>query len=255
MTSFPYTFEQLGPDYRICVSPAHKFGTDAFLLADFAARRSRERVCDLGTGCGIIPLLWFRWGLEPKTAYAVELQDQAFEQLMVTAEENNDRLAGRLIPIHQDLRQLGKTIPLATLDLVTCNPPYKPAGHGVPSPKEARLTARHEISCTLEGILSVCGKLLSFGGHLFLIHKTSRMADVFEQMRSHQIEPKTLRFLHRNAKTPSDLFLIEGTRGGGKELKVLPPLVMYREDGSLSPEVRRIYQTDGDLGGHPVNVP
>lgn len=34
-----------------------RFGTDAVLLADFAAARPGERIADFGTGTGILPLL------------------------------------------------------------------------------------------------------------------------------------------------------------------------------------------------------
>ena len=34
-----------------------RFGTDAVLLADFAAIKPGERVCDMGTGTGVLPLL------------------------------------------------------------------------------------------------------------------------------------------------------------------------------------------------------
>ena len=34
-----------------------RFGTDAVLLADFAAAKRGERVCDMGTGTGVLPLL------------------------------------------------------------------------------------------------------------------------------------------------------------------------------------------------------
>ena len=34
-----------------------RFGTDAVLLADFACVKKGERVCDMGTGTGVLPLL------------------------------------------------------------------------------------------------------------------------------------------------------------------------------------------------------
>lgn len=50
----------------VYVDDGRTFGADSLLLADFArpARDGdppgeRERVCDLGTGCGIIPLSWY----------------------------------------------------------------------------------------------------------------------------------------------------------------------------------------------------
>ena len=228
------------------------FGTDAVLLADFARGTRSKHTLDLCAGNGVIALILAAKTNTPRLT-CIEIQPAASALARRSVSLNG--LEGRIEVLTMDLNDAPHTFADDTFDVIVCNPPYMEAGRGLVNPADAKAAARHEISCTLEGILSVCGKLLSFGGHLYFIHKTSRMADVFEQMRSHQIEPKTLRFLHRNAKTPSDLFLIEGTRGGGKELKVLPPLVMYQEDGTLSQEVQRIYQTDGDLGGHPVNVP
>ena len=43
---------------RIIQHPdAFRFGMDAVLLADFTRLRPRERVADMGTGTGILPLL------------------------------------------------------------------------------------------------------------------------------------------------------------------------------------------------------
>ena len=52
---------------------AFRFGTDAVLLSAFAQPRRHDRLCDLGTGTGVIPLLLY--GREPTlTADAIELQ-------------------------------------------------------------------------------------------------------------------------------------------------------------------------------------
>ena len=73
-----YTFEEI-PPFRLCVSREHRFGTDAFLLAGFSRPRQGEKVCDLCSGCGIIPLLWLRRERRPWVAYGVELLEQAVE--------------------------------------------------------------------------------------------------------------------------------------------------------------------------------
>lgn len=52
------TVMPLAEHMQIVVSDRHNFGTDAVVLADFARIRRRDRALDLGTGCGIIPLLW-----------------------------------------------------------------------------------------------------------------------------------------------------------------------------------------------------
>lgn len=121
-------FEPVGR-LRVQVSPAHKFGTDAFLLADFAAPRRRDTVCDLGTGCGIVALCWYRREeTAPARVDCVDIQPAAIGQLTATLEENAGVLAGRIVPHLADLKALA--LPAGGYDLVTCNPPYKGAGAG-----------------------------------------------------------------------------------------------------------------------------
>ena len=85
---FAFTMEQLAEGLSVCVTKEHRFGTDAFLLSDFANVRRRDTACDLGTGCGIIPLLWFRDRSEaPQVAYGVDIQPLAIRQLCYTVEQ------------------------------------------------------------------------------------------------------------------------------------------------------------------------
>lgn len=233
------SFEQLGSEYKIAVSKSHKFGTDAFLLSRFAKVRRGEKCCDLGSGCGIIPLLWFRWGLLPKYAYAVELQQQGFEQIELTVSEN--ALEGKLLPVHSDLSDLKGKIANASLDVVTCNPPYKMSGHGVPCPDNARLTARHEVACSLEDVCAASAKLLRFGGRLCICQRPERLPDIMETMRKAKLEPKRLRFVQQHPDTPPWLILIEGKKGGRPFLTVEPPLIIENEFGGFSRELLEIY--------------
>lgn len=239
MADSPFVFEQLGSDYRIAVSKSHKFGTDAFLLARFAQVRQKDKCCDLGSGCGIIPVLWFRWGLSPAYAYAVELQQQGYDQMLVTVAENG--LENKLLPVHANLCDLKGTIENCSLDLVTCNPPYKLSGHGVPCPDGARLTARHEVACSIDDVCTSAAKLLRFGGRLCLCQRPERLPDVMEAMRRAKLEPKRLRFVQQHPHTAPWLLLIEGRKGGKPFLRVEPPLMIEKESGGFSDELLSIY--------------
>lgn len=72
----PETPLPLGGGITALVTAEHRFGSDAVLLADFARPKRRDIVCDLGTGCGILPLLWCRRD-PPAHIDAVELQPEA----------------------------------------------------------------------------------------------------------------------------------------------------------------------------------
>lgn len=235
-----FTFETIGP-LRLCISREHRFGTDAFLLAAFSRVRRDDRACDLCSGCGIIPLLWLRDPARaPAAAYAVELLDQPIRQLLLTCRENH--LEDRLLPIHRDLRELSPDdIPPASLDLVTCNPPYNTPGSGLPARSPHRLTARHEVACSLEEIAFQAARLLNFGGRFCLCGRPQRLPDAMESLRRAGLEPKRLRFVQKHGDTPPWLFLLEGRKGGRPFLQVEAPLLMELPEGGFTPEVLRIY--------------
>ena len=151
------TFEEIGP-LRLCISKEHRFGTDAFLLADFAQARRGDRACDLCSGCGIIPILWLRREeRRPAVVYGVELLEQAAKQMDITCRENG--LEKIFIPLCRDLRELDREdIPPASLDVVACNPPYTLPGRGIPAQSPHRLAARHQVGgCSSPSLWGTCG--------------------------------------------------------------------------------------------------
>lgn len=230
------TFEKLGESCEICVTKEHTFGTDAFLLADFAKARHKDIVCDLGTGCGIIAVL-MRLRYEPKQVYGVDIQPQAIEQFELTVSRSGLK---ETYPLLMDLKALTNDAPLGRCDLVTCNPPYKAAKAGIESELSAHKIARHEILCNISDVCAAGNKLLKYGGRLCLCNRPERLADVMCTMRDNDIEPKYLRFV---SKSPSDapwLFLIEGRKGGGSFMQVLPQLYISGS-GGISPELAQIY--------------
>lgn len=233
-------FEKLGDNCEICVTKEHTFGTDAFLLADFAGARHKDVVCDIGTGCGIIAVL-MKLRYEPKQVYGIDIQKQAIDQFNVTVERSG---LTETYPLLMDLKELTADAPLDRCDLVTCNPPYKAAKAGIESELDAHKIARHEILCNINDVCRAANRLLKFGGRLCLCNRPERLGDVICAMRANNIEPKNLRFV---SKTPQDapwLFLIEGRKGGGAFMKVMPQL--YMGTGGISPELAEIYGHYGE---------
>jgi len=237
-----YSWEQLGPRLQIAVSPEHKFGTDAFLLSDFAQVKRKDMTLDLGCGCGIIPLLWFRQPEEgPRQAWALDIQPQAIDQLQQTVARCG--LEGRVIPLCQDLTELDPaTLPLGSFTLVTCNPPYKAPGSGILNEQEAHSIARHELRCTLDDVCAAAGRLLQSGGKFCLCQRPERLADALEALRAHKLEPKRLRFVQKRGDCAPWLFLLEARKGGRPFLQVEAPLLIQDEAGDFSPELKRIYR-------------
>ncbi len=208
----------------VCTSELHRFGTDAVLLAEFSHYRRKDRVCDLGTGCGIIPFLMQRQD-PPSEFYAVDIQPEAIAQMQKGLAQSA-AIQSEIHPICADLKTLWTDAPLGQLDLVTCNPPYKAADSGLTSQLTAQKIARHEILCTITDVCHAAKKLLRFGGRFCMCSRPERLADTMIAMRQANIEPKRLQFVAKAANAAPWLFLLEGRAGGKPFLQVQPLYVV-----------------------------
>ncbi|MBO5066265.1 MAG: methyltransferase [Clostridia bacterium] len=232
--------EDLAKNLKIFVSEAHIFTSDAIILADFCAPRHKDKCCDLGTGNGIIPLLWLR-DFQPKEIVGVELSESAIRLLNKTLKLNS--IIGKITPVHCDLRELKGVLPNEYYDIVSINPPYKKLGTGIVNEGEDYKNARHEFTCTLEDAACAASKLLKFGGRFCICQRPERLPDIFEAMRKFKIEPKSMReVIQRVGKEPS-LVLIEGKKGSSPGFRINPPLILEDENGNYTPEADKLFNS------------
>ena len=131
-----------------------------------------------------------------------------------------------------------------TFDLVTCNPPYMEKGVGNINEYDTISISRHEIMCTIEDVARAAADMLKDKGHFIMVHRPARLADVLCAMRKFKLEPKRMRMVHSRVDSPPSLFLIDGALNGGRELKILPPLIMQDENGGESSELQDIYERE-----------
>ena len=229
--------EPLGGGLRLVVSPAHIFSTDSILLSHFSEIRKRDTACDLGTGSGVIPLLWCKRETGPVTA--VDIQEKACAQLAKSLALNH--LEDRITVVHADLREKHPLLPWGSFDLVTMNPPYFAAGAGIESLANSDRLTRHETECTLEDAVQTAAKLLRFGGRFCLCQKPERLSDVTFALREAKLELKRLRFVAQKEGRAPWLFLAEGKRGAKPGVRVEPQLMLQNADGSDTAEMAEIF--------------
>lgn len=237
MSSRDERTEALAQNMNIYVSDAHIFTSDAVILADFCAPRHKDKCCDLGTGNGIIPLLWVR-DFQPKEIVGVELSENAINLLNKSLKLNN--LEGAITPIHCDLRKLDGVLPNEYYDVVSINPPYKKLGTGIVNDGEDYKNARHEFTCTLEDASKSAARLLKFGGRFCICQRPERLPDIFEAMRKFKIEPKLMReVIQRQGKEPN-LVLVEGKKGASPGFRIKDPLIL-ESGGEYTEEAKKLF--------------
>ena len=224
---------------KIIQSPScFAFSLDAVLLAHFAhIPIKRGRILDLCTGNAVIPLL-----LSKRTKaeiIGVEIQKRIFHMAERSIALND--LTDRLSVIHGDLKEMLPVLGHSNFDVVTCNPPY------FRSPKETEhndneyLTiARHEVLATLEDVVRACKLHVRPGGKVAMVHRPGRLVDIIDLFREYKLEPKRIQFVYPKRGKEANMLLIEGIRDGKPDIKILPPLHIYKEDGTYTEEAERI---------------
>lgn len=228
--------EPLGKGIYVNVTPHHTFGTDAVVLRHFANPKKADRLVDIGTGCGIIPLLMLRDGLLSK-AIGVDISEEAAMLAKKTVAElgiNNFEV------INRDLKELKGAVEFGCHTLITCNPPYKAPNAGLKNPDRVESVARHEVACTLEDIVAVASKLLQTSGRLCMCHRPERLSELMCLMSKYKTEPKRLRLVAQRKGEEPWLVLVEGRRCGKTGLRIEPTLYV-EENGGFSKEMLEIY--------------
>jgi tRNA1(Val) A37 N6-methylase TrmN6 len=228
--------EPLGNGFYVYVSGHHTFGTDAVLLNNFARATAKDKMVDLGTGCGIIPLLSLR-DKPLKSAIGVDISREATDLAEKTKDELN---LENFTVINSDLKDLKGKVDFGCHTLVTCNPPYKAPNAGIKNPDSVIEVARHEVACTLRDIIAVGAKLLQTSGRFCMCHRPERLAELMALMSEYKVEPKRLRLVCQRKGEEPWLVLVEGRRCGKTGLRIEPTLYV-EENGEFSKEMIEIY--------------
>lgn len=231
----------------------YRFSIDAVILARHAAgegplpegggppiRNPRpRRVLDLGTGCGIIPLI-LSFNRPRDHITGVEVQ----EELARLARENvlANGMADRIEVLHQDLKAVTLEELGGAVDLVVSNPPYRAPGSGRRNRQDQRAAARHEILASLPDVVGAASRVLEISGRFAVIFPAERLAALLSEMRTVRIEPKFLRLVHSRWNTWAKLALVEGIKGGRPGLAVAPALILYRNGGGYTEEAARMFR-------------
>lgn len=225
--------------YRIIQNPERFcFGMDAVLLSGFARAKKQERCLDLGCGNGIIPIL-MEAKTEGKHFTGLEIQPESADMAKRSVALNG--LQDRIDIVEGDIKDASKIFGASSFHVVTTNPPYMTAQHGLTNLYEAKTIARHEVLCNLEDIIRESARLLMPGGRFYMVHRPFRLAEIISLMVQYRIEPKRMRLVYPYVDREPNMVLIEGLRGGKSRMNVEKPLIVYKEPGKYTDEIYDVY--------------
>ncbi len=214
------------------------FGMDAVLLSDFVVVKKQEKVLDMCTGTGIIPIL-----LEAKTL------GEHFDGLEI--QENIAEMAGRSVALNSlndkikitcgDVKEATNIYGKNSFEVITCNPPYMNHNHGLKNPDEPKAIARHEVLMSFEDLAAQAYSILKPGGRLYLVHRPHRLSELIYTLKKHRLEPKRLRFVHPFINEAANMVLIEAFKDGREQMRIDSPIVVYDKPGVYTKQIYEIY--------------
>jgi tRNA1Val (adenine37-N6)-methyltransferase len=214
------------------------YGIDAVLLSAFAKVKPGEDVLDLCTGTGIVPVL-----LKAKTSgrhfTGLEIQEKSADMARRSVAYNH--LENQITIIQGDVKQAEKLFGAASFDVVTCNPPYMTADHGLTNPHLPKAIARHEVLCTLEDVIAQTSRVLKSRGRFYMVHRPFRLAEIMGVMMKYKLEPKRMQLVYPFVDKEPNMVLIEGLKGGNPRITVEKPLIVYEKPGIYTEDIRRMY--------------
>lgn len=214
------------------------FGIDAVLLSSFANAKKGEKLIDLGTGTGIIPII-----MQAKTQGShftgLEIQEEMADMAARSVRMNHQENVVKIVK--GDIKEVKNLFTHESFDVVTSNPPYMNEDHGIRNPMLPKAIARHEILCSLEDVVSAAAYLLRAQGRFYMVHRPSRLSEIMETLIKYRLEPKRIKFVHPFVDKDANLVLIESVKGGGRFMKIEKPLIVYERPGVYMQEIYDIY--------------
>jgi len=222
----------------------YRFSVDALLLYDFVNLQKVNGIADLGSGSGIVGILLAKKYPDAEVAL-FEVQNN----LAMLAEKNIvlNSLEDRVKVIKADIREIKNVgaSPIAlSFDLVVSNPPFRILKSGRISTEEERAIARHEIKLKLHELVNAASYLLKAKGRFCIVYHPQRLSELMELLKKKDLEPKRLRFVYSHFLSEAKMVLLESVKGGRMGMKVDKPLYIYKEDGSYTEEMEKIYNPE-----------
>jgi tRNA1Val (adenine37-N6)-methyltransferase len=218
-----------------------RFGTDALLLADFAADSVKKGRCiDLGTGSGVIPLLMLASG---SNADFIGLEFQPEYASVANENAKANGFSDKFSVICGDAADFKTIFESGRADFCITNPPYMRFDCGKSNDSLPLAIARREVKGGIELFCKAAAWALKSGGDFFAVYRPDRLVTLLCAMRNNGIEPKRLRAVVPSIGKKPSLILVEGKKDGKEGLVYENDLFIYIDSTHKvqTEEMNRIY--------------
>ncbi len=213
------------------------YNSDTIFLYDFVTNfELKGDVLDVGTGSGILALLIARDYPQARVS-AIEMQEHFIQVAKINAQANKKDIQiyfGDFLHLIFEKK----------FDYIVTNPPFYHAGV-VRSQNERIDKARYSGHLPLGDFLKKSAQILKPKGSLIFCYDTKQIQSVLAKLERYQFKAEVIRFVHPSAKKDASLAMIMAKKGSKALSKILPPLIVFGEDGKYQKSTEAIFKKVG----------
>lgn len=229
------TRDLIGTNLSITQRKDASFNLDTILLSAFVnPKKDTKHIVDIGTGNMAILLY-----LSTKTnarLIGIEVLENKAQEALYNAQQNG--LLELVNIINSDVNDVTS---IKDACIVVSNPPYFKVNHNRINLDYERSLQRHEVLLNLNDLFKKAYEMLKLKGEFYLIHRPDRLEEIILTANKFNFNLKEIKFIHPYIDKNPNHVLCKFTKGANQGLKVLKPLILYKEKHEMTDDLLKLY--------------
>ncbi|BAF70102.1 tRNA1(Val) (adenine(37)-N6)-methyltransferase [Nitratiruptor sp. SB155-2] len=213
------------------------YNSDTIFLYDFIRNfEIKGEVLDVGTGSGILALLIKR-DYPKASVNAIEIQERFVKMANINADANKKDINiyfGNFLHMVFEKR----------FDWIVSNPPFYHT-EVLRSKNEMIDTARYAGHLPLDKFLKKANSLLKPRGSVLFCYDAKQIQSIMTLLHFYKFTIETMKFIHPKREKNASLVILQARKSSKSLCNILPPLIVFGEDGKYTQETNNIFKKVG----------
>ncbi|KIM07889.1 MAG: methyltransferase [Sulfurovum sp. FS06-10] len=207
----------------------YAYNSDSIFLYQFISQfHPKGELLDVGCGVGIISLLLTR-DFKIKTTIIDK------QKIMLQYAKHNYVING--LEVKSNMGDFIHFNEHQKFDYVVSNPPFYDE-NVTQSSNEHLNIARYAHHLPIEDFVQKVKKVLKPRGRFIFCYDAKQVDRLLYALKKHKINPEVMRFVHSKIDRESKLVMISARMNSNSLMKVMPPLIVFDEEGHYRPEAQ-----------------
>lgn len=219
-----------------------RVNVDTILLSAFAKIKYREKAIELGCAHGAVSLLMALRYPGASCIEGIEIQEDLWSLGVKNIRRNGMQEKVRFI--HGDLRNISEIYRPQSFDVVVVNPPYFDAGKSRRSDDKVAAIANHDLSCSIDDVVSAASYLLRDKGRCYMVFTAARVDELMAALLARKMSVKRIRPVYPRPGRKASVVLVYACRNAGQGVLLDSPLMIYDEDGNYTEDLKKAYEVE-----------